>query len=170
MLSRIDNISFTSKIVKDKYFNEALKEARKDSKTSNGQDRTNKFINAIRYIENDGLNDYYSIKMMDRTNSNCHLLRNGIPVESAFASSTGRCVMMAYTDYVGKNLGIEISRPSVPTMIYRDSLKNAHARLDKVQEETDKTRSELNQLDKEVITPQIAEDLSNALNEFDIYI
>ena len=169
MLSRIDNISFTSKIVKDNYFNEALKEARKDSKTSNGQDRTNKFINAIRYIENDGLNDYYSIKMMDRTNSNCHLLRNGVPVESAFASSTGRCVMMAYTDYVGKNLGIEITRPAVASMIYRDSIKNAHARLDKVQEETDKTRKELQEFDKEVITPQIAEDLNTALNEFDIY-
>lgn len=170
MINRVNNISFTSKIIKDKNFNEALKEARKDSKTSQGQDRTNKFINALRYIENDGLNDYYSIEMMDRTNSNCHLLRNGIPVESAFASSTGRCVMMAYTDYVGKNLGIEITRPAVSSMVYRDSLKNAHARLDKVQEETDKTRKELLLFEQEVITPQIAEDLNKALNDFDIYI
>ena len=170
MINRVSNVSFTSKIIKDKNFNEALKEARKDSKTSQGQGRTNKFINALRYIENDGLNDYYSIKMIDRTNSNCQLLRNGVPVESAFASSTGRCVMMVYSDYVGKNLRIEISRPAVPSMIYRDSLKNAHLRLDKVQEETNKTRKELHQLDEEVITPQIADELNNALNDFNIYI
>ena len=170
MINKVSNICFTSKIIKDKNFNEAVKEARKDSKTSHGQDRTNKFINAIKYLENDGLNDYYSIKMIDKTNSNCQLLRNGIPVDSAYASTAGRCVMMAYTDYVGKNLGIEITIPAAPSMVYRESLKNAHARLDKVQEELDITRKELHQLDEEVITPQISEDLNKALNDFCIYI
>ena len=170
MLGKVNNVSFTAKIIKNHYFNEGLNNAKKDAETSRGQERTNEFINAVKYIENINDNDHYSIESRGAGRGNCVLLKNGIPVQSVHTNSDGYSVTKLFTEYVKNNFRVDLSKPSVPSMVYKESTKNALARLDKVQAEIDKSRQEIIQLDREVLQPKIREDLNSALNELRIYI
>jgi hypothetical protein len=169
MLSSINTISFTSKIIKDKYFNEGIKTARKDAKNEYTQNSTNSFINAIRHIENDGENDIYSIEFCDTKRENCQLLKNGHPIYSIEGYKNGYSVIKLLTEFNLGYIGANITKPAVPAIADKFANETSLLKIEKAIEELETARKTLEKHNQEVTLPKVTKELNSALDEFSIY-
>lgn len=169
MLSSINNISFTSEIIKDTYFNKGITQARKDAQQEYLQYNTNAFINAIKSIESDGKDDTYSIEFNDQKRENCQLLKNGKPIYSIDGHKNGNSVMKLITEFATGYIGSDISKPSVPAIADKIANESSLISLEKAIKELEAVHKRLEKHNKDVIIPKVEKQLNEELDEFSIY-
>lgn len=165
MLNNINNVHFTSKIIKDKYFNEGIKQARKDARNEHLQHNTNEFINAIRHIENDGENNTYSINFDNSKRENCQLLKNGKPIYSIEGNQNGYSVHKLLTEFSLGYIGVNRSKPAVPAIADKRANELSLINLEKAIKELEIARNTLERHNKDVVIPKVEKELNSALDD-----
>ena len=141
MISRINGgVNFTAAVIRNAEFQEGVKQAKQDARTDY-RSNANEFVNAVKYLENDGTDDVYEVVKDDKRKNNYLLLKNGEYERNADFPKPGHSVMDLFKQYLlSKN--VSVARPFTPAGDVRYELTNLHDNLENVREKVRKIESD----------------------------